>query len=698
MPTLRRISSLFAVLSLLVSLAGCLDLDPAHYRFTPAEDSGAGTGGGAGGGGGGSDGGRVDGGSGDGGIGSCSVTCVPASPVCTNSSTLTTMRVRACTGSACQFETSTVLCSQGCANGACVNEPCAGVSCSEPPPSTCVNATSLRVFTSPGACTAGTCGYASAEVSCSGGCSNGACTGNPCAGRVCNLPPASSCVGNVLRTYSSQGICDGASGACTYQRVDTVCVAGCSNAACVADPCSGVTCNTPPASTCVSGTVRQTFGATGVCSVGSCSYTPLLETCTSGKQCQGGECVTPPPTCNSTNCATGCCSGSTCVAFANQSTSACGTQGNACLACSGGGGFECKSGSCSDVNECQINNGGCHANANCSNTVGSRTCRCKPGYSGDGIITCVATDAGPAYAWKELRDGGSAADPASRRSAMMVYDTTDGVTVMFGGFNGSSTHYGDTYSWDGARWFLETNVGPEPRRLAAAAYDSTRGVMVLFGGYDNTNVMADTWEWNGSAWTERLVSGPTRRYGAAATYDSNRKKVVMFGGKVSPSATAELAETWEWDGTSWLQRLPTDSPGGLFSPTLAFDSVRNRVVLFGGTAGTAATVAAKTWEYDGTTWSLLASTGPSGRYGAIGGFMRGKTVIFGGYDYSNMFNDTWEWDGAVWTERLFSGPVPFSRFYASGAVDTDRGRLVMYGGGDVGSGVTYKDVWELGPR
>ena len=64
------------------------------------------------------------------------------------------------------------------------------------------------------------------------------------------------------------------------------------------------------------------------------------------------------------------------------------------------------------------------------------------------------------------------------------------------------------------------------------------------------------------------------------------------------------------------------------------------------------------------------------------------------YEFTWRFYDV----GAVWTERLFSGPVPFSRFYASGAVDTDRGRLVMYGGGDVGSGVTYKDVWELGPR
>ena len=44
-----------------------------------------------------------------------------------------------------------------------------------------------------------------------------------------------------------------------------------------------------------------------------------------------------------------------------------------------------------DINECLTSNGGCHATlATCTNTVGSRTCTCKTGYSGDGI-TCNGT-------------------------------------------------------------------------------------------------------------------------------------------------------------------------------------------------------------------------------------------------------------------------------------------------------------------
>jgi formylglycine-generating enzyme required for sulfatase activity len=43
---------------------------------------------------------------------------------------------------------------------------------------------------------------------------------------------------------------------------------------------------------------------------------------------------------------------------------------------------------CDDVDECATNNGGCHANATCTNTPGSWTCGCQDGYAGDGRI-CV---------------------------------------------------------------------------------------------------------------------------------------------------------------------------------------------------------------------------------------------------------------------------------------------------------------------
>jgi hypothetical protein len=42
-----------------------------------------------------------------------------------------------------------------------------------------------------------------------------------------------------------------------------------------------------------------------------------------------------------------------------------------------------------DKNEC-IKADRCHANAECTNSPGSYSCKCKPGYSGDGKTSCTS--------------------------------------------------------------------------------------------------------------------------------------------------------------------------------------------------------------------------------------------------------------------------------------------------------------------
>ena len=40
-----------------------------------------------------------------------------------------------------------------------------------------------------------------------------------------------------------------------------------------------------------------------------------------------------------------------------------------------------------DINECgSDDSNSCHENAQCTNTEGSHTCTCNPGYTGDGVI------------------------------------------------------------------------------------------------------------------------------------------------------------------------------------------------------------------------------------------------------------------------------------------------------------------------
>lgn len=61
------------------------------------------------------------------------------------------------------------------------------------------------------------------------------------------------------------------------------------------------------------------------------------------------------------------------------------------------------------------------------------------------------------------------------------------------------------------------------------AYDAARGLTVLFGGWTGGTNNAQTWEWDGTAWTQRVVSGPSGRVSHAMAYDAARGVTVLFG-------------------------------------------------------------------------------------------------------------------------------------------------------------------------
>ena len=129
-----------------------------------------------------------------------------------------------------------------------------------------------------------------------------------------------------------------------------------------------------------------------------------------------------------------------------------------------------------------------------------------------------------------------------------------------------------------------TNVsptsGPLPRYRHAMAYDSQRGVTVMFGGTSSgSNYLADTWEWNGSSWTQVSTTGPSARREHAMAYDSLRGRIVLFGG------CCYLGDTWEWDSQNLAYALTFGA--GCGSPVLDLAPVANaRPVI--GTTGQAA--------------------------------------------------------------------------------------------------------------
>ncbi|MEO6774930.1 MAG: hypothetical protein ABI467_18320 [Kofleriaceae bacterium] len=276
----------------------------------------------------------------------CRDACPPAPTATCDGNTVVTSGEATCdaegTRASCSFAETRVDCTatfQLCAAGACVapNSPCATTTCTTAPAATC-SGTVLQTYDPNGTCdgTSGTgvCSYAPHAIDCAIThqlCEGGACV-DPCDGVACTTPPAESCTGPMSTTYAATGTCVGATGAavCHYAPTTTNCAA--TNGACDAntglciDPCSSVSCTTPPAASCT-GTESTTYAATGTCDGTSgsavCGYAPVVVDCAATSQscdgatglctsvCVGVTCTAPPPP---------QCSGTTSISFAATGT------------------------------------------------------------------------------------------------------------------------------------------------------------------------------------------------------------------------------------------------------------------------------------------------------------------------------------------------------------------------------------------
>ena len=140
--------------------------------------------------------------------------------------------------------------------------------------------------------------------------------------------------------------------------------------------------------------------------------------------------------------------------------------------------------------------------------------------------------------------------------------------------------------------------------------------------------------------------------------------------------------------------IPTLSPPNRNLTSIAFDSKRKRIVLFGGVNYTPLQLFNDTWFWDGLSWSagpvappnLTLRSGTSMVYDAA----RDEIVLFGGYDNLIKFNETWILNNSGWIKRSPTH-TPGSRNFASMAYDNANRQVILCGG--TGEGVVRNDTW-----
>jgi hypothetical protein len=237
-------------------------------------------------------------------------------------------------------------------------------------------------------------------------------------------------------------------------------------------------------------------------------------------------------------------------------------------------------------------------------------------------------------------------------------------------------------------------TAPSPQRYDGAMAYNPNGSIVPFGGGVNNCIPAcilnDTWIWDGSTWTKlNPPNPPSPRGGAMMVYDPVTQNDILFGGygRNSKGQVISFGDTWSWNGSSWTQ-VASRGPSGRASGAMVFDAATSNIVLFGGEGGNGTTALADTWTWDGTRWSHLGPAHspscrilPQSAYDAA----RAKMVLFGGASSATCasgwsdIGDTWTWDGTDWTPLQPSNP-PSARSAGAMAYDYYSSTTILFSG------------------
>jgi hypothetical protein len=213
------------------------------------------------------------------------------------------------------------------------------------------------------------------------------------------------------------------------------------------------------------------------------------------------------------------------------------------------------------------------------------------------------------------------ARPSARTSEGLAYnfDTLD--MLLFGGttsqVNGETWHLKDFGQPDGIHWerlFPLTN--PAARGTPELAFFNKPGnhQMIMFGGNlgPGDAPTNETWNWFGGDW--HLLSPPANpgaRFGHRMAYDDLTQTIVLFGaGKPST-----MNDTWFWTGSTWTacggsNGCSTTPPLARCCVGLAYDQVRQTIVLYAGAKDVAPQAYPDSWLWDATlSWRCVHNCG-----------------------------------------------------------------------------------------
>ena len=186
------------------------------------------------------------------------------------------------------------------------------------------------------------------------------------------------------------------------------------------------------------------------------------------------------------------------------------------------------------------------------------------------------------------------------------------------------------YAQPAFEW-VSLSPAPSPPALSEHLMVTDWFTVYLYGGAASTANINQTWQFDGTNWTQLATStSPPHRRRHAGAWDLARGRLVVFGGETNGGTP--LGDTWEFDGTNWYQMMPATVPPSRRDHCMAYDFASGLVIMFSG-AGPSGVLLGDMWAWDGNDWFAFPSAGlPSSRWGAqmVWSQASGGVVMFGG--------------------------------------------------------------------
>ncbi len=311
-------------------------------------------------------------------------------------------------------------------------------------------------------------------------------------------------------------------------------------------------------------------------------------------------------------------------------------------------------------------------------------------------------------AWRKLNVSGSL--PLPRRWSTLVLDEPRDRLIFYGGLGYGGNLRPEVWALplqEPTAW-VQLDLppgGPAPRLAHCAEYDPIGDRMIVFGGslaWGWPDTLSDeTWalELSGDpVWAELTpAASPSARKFPSLVCDRRSRRMLLFGGA---SEAGKQADVWSLslDSGEWSRlEVSGAQPSARFAHGAAMDTLRHRMLVFGGSLG-----ANETWALalDGTpAWRKLSTLGAMparASHALVADARQGRLLMIGGRDSVSAHCDVWQMrvrEGGIWLTLPISGDSPPPRWNHIAVLDSSRNRVIVHGGR--GASGLLGDLWAL---